>query len=136
MEIELGKGIGPIRFGMTPAEVRAAFPEREAYEDWMGGNLNDALPYPGMIVGFDGCDARGPLADARVCELIVQGRRDLTLDGVPLHAWTRDRLRARFALLDVPVEDDALGNLFVARRGVSFGFDAGGRVEGLQMWAT
>lgn len=134
MEIELGKGIGPIRFGMTPAEVRAAFAEPETYEEWMGGNLNDALLYSGMIVVFDRYGGDGPLADGRVDELIVQGRRDLALDGVPLHAWTREGLRARFDRGGIPAEDDALGDLLVLRCGVSFGFDDRGCVADLQMW--
>lgn len=56
-------GLGPLRFGMKPNEVRRAFDEDQVYEDWMGGNLNDSLLYRGLILGFDKEDSRGPLKD-------------------------------------------------------------------------
>ena len=34
-----GRGLGPIRLGMPPAEVLSHVGEEQAYEKWMGGNL-------------------------------------------------------------------------------------------------
>ena len=131
----MGTGIGPLRFGMTPAEVRTAFAEPEVYEDWMGGNLNDSVLFRGMIVSFDRCDAHGPLANARVTGFFVQGRRDLVLEGVPLHAWTRGELRSRLAALGLRAKDGGPENLLVRPAGASFAFDAAGRVSGLDLWS-
>jgi hypothetical protein len=64
LDIHPGVGIGPIRHGMRPAEVLAVFPEPQVYEDWMGGNLNDALLFRGLRLHFSKCDSRAPLADS------------------------------------------------------------------------
>ena len=52
-DIQPGLGVGPVRFGQTPAEVEAAMAEPQLYEEWMGGNHNDSLFYQGLILGFD-----------------------------------------------------------------------------------
>lgn len=122
MEIRLGEGIGPIRHGMTPAEVRAAFPEPEVYEEWMGGNRNDALLFHGIIVLFTRCDAYGPLPDARVDEIQALDREDLTLDGVPLRQWTRTALRAWLDRRGLAWTETESG--WLCAPGAWFGFDA------------
>ena len=53
MEVIPNIGIGPVRFGMSPAEALAAIPEGQKYEEWMGGNRNDSLLFHGLILGFD-----------------------------------------------------------------------------------
>jgi hypothetical protein len=63
MEIFPNIGLGPIRFGMNPSQVQAVLGSDRTYEPWMGGNLNDSQLYPGLIIGFDNCDDRGPLKD-------------------------------------------------------------------------
>ena len=75
---------------MNPAEVLARFPEEQIYEDWMGGNLNDALLFHGLIFLFDRCDSTGPLPDARMDEFIVHGRDDVRLWHRPVASWSRD----------------------------------------------
>jgi hypothetical protein len=47
MIIYPNQGIGPIKFGMSPEEVKALMGIEEVYEPWMGGNRNDSLLYPG-----------------------------------------------------------------------------------------
>ena len=61
LDVIPGQGIGPVRLGMRPAEVLAVFFEPQVYEDWMGGNLNDALRFHGLRFHFTDCDARAPL---------------------------------------------------------------------------
>ena len=53
MEVIPNIGVGPVRFGMSPAEVLTAIPEGQKYEEWMGGNRNDSLLFHGLILGFD-----------------------------------------------------------------------------------
>ncbi len=89
MEMVPKVGLGELRFGMTPVEVRSIFPEQEMYEEWMGGNLNDSLLYHGLILSFDECDSFGPLSDSRLNDIIIQGRNDIQLWGVELREWTR-----------------------------------------------
>jgi hypothetical protein len=128
MEIRLGEGIGPISHGMTPAEVRAAFPEPEGYEEWMGGNLNDALLFRGLIVSFTRCDAFGPLPDALVAGIQALGREDLTLDGVPLRQWTRAALRAWLDRRGLAWTETESGWLCAPPR-IWFGFDESGNAN-------
>ena len=63
-EINPGVGVGPVTFGQSPSEVQAAMAEQQMYEDWMGGNLNDALLFRGLRLHFSKCDSRAPLADS------------------------------------------------------------------------
>jgi hypothetical protein len=64
--------VGPAHFGLRPAQVTSVMGETELYEDWMGGNLNDSLLFRGLILGFDRCDANGPLPDGRLIEARVK----------------------------------------------------------------
>ena len=95
LEIHPGAGIGRVRLGMSPAEVEAVFTEPHKYEEWMGGNLNDALLFHGLIFTFDVCDGRGPLPHARLNLIEVRGRADVDLLGQPLHGWTADDIGRR-----------------------------------------
>ena len=70
-------GFGPMRFGMSPAQVRDLLPEEQTYEECLGGNLNDSLLYRGLIIGFDACDANGLLAESRFCELRLNRRPEV-----------------------------------------------------------
>jgi len=83
-------GIGPARFGMSPAEVTASFPEAQRYEDWMGGNLNDSLFYHGLIIGFDRCDSVGPLPHSRLAQITVFDREDARLWERTICDWSKD----------------------------------------------
>jgi hypothetical protein len=89
LDIRPWVGLGPLRFGQTRKEVRAAFNERETYQDWMGGNLNDELLYADLILGFG--------EDSRFCEVFARPRADLRLFGRQLTAWMREALAAYIA---------------------------------------
>jgi len=93
-EINPGVGVGPVTFGQSPSEVQAAMAEQQMYEDWMGGNLNDALLFQGLILGFDRCDARGPLPNSRLVEARLAGRPNTQIFSRPTADWTRDELLA------------------------------------------
>jgi len=84
MEILPNIGLGPIRFGMNPSQVQAVPGPDRAYEPWMGGNLNDSLLYPGLIIGFDNCDGRGPLRDSKLVEFRINKEADVTFLGKPV----------------------------------------------------
>ena len=89
MDIVPGVGVGPIRLGMTPADVRRALPEPEAgWEPWAGGNCNDSLLFRGLRLRFSRCDGRGPLPDAVLWGIQVhRSREDAALLGRPLAGW-------------------------------------------------
>jgi len=52
MEVIAHVGILPLRFGMKRNEVLALLGSQQTHESWMGGNLEDALYYPGLLVHF------------------------------------------------------------------------------------
>lgn len=99
LDIHPGLGIGPIRHGMLPAEVLAAFPEPQVYEPWMGGNLNDALLFRGLRLHFSECDSRGPLPDSSLNWVVIHQRPDAFLFGRPVGEWTKESVleELRFA---------------------------------------
>ncbi len=73
------------------------FGSKQVYENWMGGNLNDSLLYPGLILGFDKCDSHGPLENSRFTEFQVLKREDAVLYGKPFMNWTKQELFQLFA---------------------------------------
>jgi hypothetical protein len=95
LHITPGVGIGPIRLGMHPHEVAAVFGEQQVYEKWMGGNLNDAILFHGLVLSFDKCDGKGPLASSRLDWIIVYHREDAYLFGRPMTDWGRNELFGR-----------------------------------------
>lgn len=96
LEIKLSGEIGTVTFGMTPEEVMSVFGSTQIYEDWMGGNLNNSLLYHGVILGFDRCNAYGPLADSRLVEFTVFNREDITFCGKPFLQWEKSDLLENF----------------------------------------
>lgn len=87
MEIVLGAGVGPLRLGMTVAEVLSKMTEDRQYEEWMGGNLNDSLCYPGILVRFDRTGRSEPPPSARLDGIQIRKRAELSLLGRPFANW-------------------------------------------------
>ncbi len=86
-------GLGRIRFGQTPAEIRKEMKaEAEVFEDWMGDNLNFALTYSGLLFGFDEFGRKGPSKTARLQEIHAFHRPGIRLFEKPLESWTRASL--------------------------------------------
>jgi hypothetical protein len=90
MEIIPNLGLGSLRFGMVPSEVQAVLGSCETYEPWMGGNLNDSLHYPGLIIGFDKCDGRGPVKDSKLVEFRINERADVTFLNKPIFGMPQE----------------------------------------------
>lgn len=90
LDIHPSQGLGPIKFGMRPADVTNVFPEEEMWEDWMGGNQNGNLLFRGLILTFLPQSSSEPLPDARLVVIVVSGRNDVALFGRPLPVWTQD----------------------------------------------
>ena len=89
MEIFPNIGLGPLRFGMNPSQVQAVLGSHQTYEPWMGGNRNDSLLYPGLIIGFDDCDERAPLEDSKLVEFFIKEKSDVTFLKKPIFGMPR-----------------------------------------------
>ena len=92
LEIKPLEGVGSVTFGMTPDEVISILGAEQVYEGWMGGNLNHALLYHGLILMFDCCNSHGPLKDAQLTDIDVHQREDAILFGKPVSEWTKQDL--------------------------------------------
>ena len=132
LDIEPGKGIGPILLGMQPRDVRAVFKKRQQYEDWMGGNLNGAMFYRGLILHFDACNSRAPLGTARLIEIIVHRRNDATLFGHAIKKWKRSRLIVRLEELSLSPKSTVGTDLIVP--GMEMGFDDTNRLDFVRIY--
>jgi hypothetical protein len=135
MNIIPNLGIGPLRFGMSPAEVRSLMLEDEKYEDWMGGNRSDSLLYRGLILEFDKHDSLGPLADSRFIGVHVRGREDAVLWGKNIHNWNRfaieeylDRANISYSLLKNR-------DLSVVSLSLTLSFDTALQLEFVELWS-
>jgi len=81
VEIIPNIGIGDVHFGMLRNEVTMILGEKQTWEEWMGGNLNDSLLYPGIILSFDKHDSFGPLSDGRLNQIEINAKYPCTLFG-------------------------------------------------------
>jgi hypothetical protein len=132
LEIHPGIGIGPIQLGMHPQRVVSLFHEKEVYESWMGGNLNDAILYHGMRLHFDKCTGAGPLPGARLNWIVIHQREDACLFDRHMDEWTKDGIFAR--LTDEgysPIKVDN-GDIDVVRPYLGMSFDANGKLIWLE----
>jgi len=119
-----GEGIGPIRLGMRPAEVLAVFPEPQVYEDWMGGNLNDALLFRGLRLHFSECDSRAPLRDSTLNWIVIHQRADAYLFGRKVSKWTKKRMLYALRVRGYDAQTPPNGDVDVYRKlGLSFNDD-------------
>ena len=87
-----GLGIGDLRIGMSLEAVMKLADEKHVYEDWMGGNLNDALLFRGICLHFDNCDSRSPLPGSKLQWIRVHDRNDIQLFDRPMRSWEHGRL--------------------------------------------
>jgi len=133
MEILPTHGLGPLRFGMRPDEVRSLMGEAETYEDWMGGNLNDSILYHGLILGFDKCDAYGPLPDSSFVDAWIRGRPDVVLWGKPLSDWTKEDVEAHLLQRKITYEATKLFGINIPSLALGMNFEPDGRVESLDI---
>ena len=134
MDVIPDVGIGPVRFGMSPAEVVACFPEEQRYEDWMGGNRNDSLLYHGLIFGFDRHDGVGPLAHSRLVEVTIFGRDDARLWERRMSHWSKESVTEYLERNGVPYECKKNGDVLVGPQCLSLSFNELDRLEYLEAW--
>ena len=135
LEIRLGKGVGPVSFGMTASEIKPLLGAEWVWEPWMRGNRNGCLLYPSMIMSFDQHTSEDePPPDARLEEIeillqegawlseaVLLGRsvgqwnkqqlvRYLREDNVDFEVLPNGCLRSSYFVLGFGIETDQLSN--------------------------
>jgi len=133
-EIKPKVGVGQAAFGMTPAEVKAILGAEAEWQEWMEGNLNDSLLYPGMIIGFDKYDAYGPLSYGRVREFRLHQDSSATLFGEKLMGMPGNRLLQSLRANGHVVNEEHAGYLLVASQRIAFDVDETDRICGAEIW--
>jgi hypothetical protein len=133
LEIHPGKGIGPISIGMRPAEVLAVFPESQTYEEWMGGNLNDALLFPGLRLHFSACDSRAPLPDSTLNWVVIHQRADAYLFGRRVGEWTKDSVLRELLSRGYGAQTPPNGDVNVYEQ-IGLSFDGDGRLIWVEVY--
>lgn len=134
MDIFPKSGVGALRFGMSPAEVRSIFPENETYEEWMGGNRNDSLLYHGLIFSFDKCDGAGPLTNSRFDQAQVFGRKDVRLWRSPVNSWTFAGVTGHLDAEGIHYEVSKHANIYVKSLSLILSFDEQAKLEYIEIW--
>ncbi|MEM6274946.1 MAG: hypothetical protein AAF735_06865 [Myxococcota bacterium] len=122
-EIALGCGLGPVRFGMSPADVTRLHGESGEVEEWMGGNRNNCLCYPGLLFGFDRCDSSGPTADAKVEFIDLYRHPNAVLFDKAMTAWLRNDLMEELSRRGLASKPMPSGDIQVASMIFEAGFD-------------
>jgi len=117
---------------MRPAEVLAIFSEPQVYEDWMGGNLNDALLFHGLRLHFGHCDARAPLPDSTLNWVVIHQREDAYLFGQPVGEWTKEAVVRELQARGYEVRTPPNGDVEVPQQ-IGMSFDEDGRLIWLEV---
>ncbi len=125
------EGIGAVRFGATPNEVRKEFGFNLVWEEWMGGNLNDSLYYPGVVFGFDDHDSHGPLESASLGSVRVNSKFPALLFELPLESLDRERVLAVLAARSIGTKAYPNLSIEAPSLGLHFGFCSDGSFEEL-----
>ena len=119
-------GLGNVQFGMSPTEVLANFSEEQTFEDWMGGNLNDAISFHRVIFLFDRCNSIGPLPDSSMDQFVVRNRSEIQLWGRPFGYWSRDLVVDYLSENEISFSASVALNIDVNSQSLSLTFDAHG----------
>ncbi|MFA0792630.1 hypothetical protein ACCI51_19010 [Microbulbifer echini] len=91
-EIDLSKGLGELKFGMSPNEVESILGSDQCFEEWMGGNLEAYYLYKGLIIGFCGGESEEPDTNSKVCIFTVKPTHSLILCGIDISHLDRDEI--------------------------------------------
>ena len=103
---------------MLPAEVLAVFSEPQVYEDWMGGNLDDALLFQGLRLRFD---------FTTLNSIAIHHRADAYLFDRPIGDWTKEAVLRELEARGYDAHADPNGDVDVPGR-LGFSFEADGRL--------
>lgn len=95
-EIVIKKSVGPVKFGMSPTEVKSILGEELYYEDWMGGNLESFLYYRGILIGFRGEVDDKPKENSKVCMFQLRSSLKPVLFGLDLSGMTKTEIIEAF----------------------------------------
>lgn len=134
MELIPKIGIGPLRFGMRPSEVKDVLGPEHGYESWMGGNLNDSLLYSGMILGFDRCDSRGPLNDSKLIEFRINQNADIHFLQKPVFKITGNEFCQTLEQHNINIEREPNGYMFLPELNIELEPDENGNIVSLSFW--
>ncbi|MCP5101665.1 MAG: hypothetical protein GY943_39490 [Chloroflexi bacterium] len=133
MEIIPRQGIGNIKFGMNPFEVKEIMGSQLIWEEWMGGNNNDALYYPGLVFVFDKNDGRGPVETAQLIEIWTNESADLVFAGKKISETKKYQMEQILRSKDLSIvlrEDE----IYVNSCGLEMAFHKDGRFDRLWLY--
>jgi len=133
LSLNIGQGIGEVKFNMTPLEVQSKFGSKFYGEDWMGGNLNDSLLYRNLILTFDDHESIGPLKDSKLVFIKTNASSQILLQGKALSEISRDELLSS-SLLGYFGKVDRNLHVEFEELGIRFNFDADGVLNEFNMW--
>lgn len=139
MELMLHKGVGQIEFGMSPAQIKAIMgDDLSIAEDWMDGNLTDALLYPRMVLLFDEEHESYPTEDSQLVAIWIYLKEDITFQGQSLFNWYKHEfqnyLQSNNIFYEEVFEADA-DFLIIAEYNLEVRFDKDHKIDYVGMFA-
>ena len=127
----ISQGIGLITLGMSPAQIENILGKHHTYEEWMGGNLNGLLLYPGIVISFDRSDASKPLEDSQANEIWIHSNYPATLAGQDIFSLYKKDIEVFLTAREVNFE--SLNDVWVSEFGWEFCFDKNKRVTDIYL---
>ncbi|WP_146505189.1 hypothetical protein [Rubinisphaera italica] len=110
----------------------AAFSEPQVYEDWMGGNLNDALLFHGLRFHFSDCDTRAPLPTSTLDWVVIHQREDACLFDRPITEWNKEAVVQELLTRGYHVLTEPNGDVEVPQN-IGLSFDENGRLNWVEL---
>ena len=128
-EVSLENGLGPIKFGFRPNQVKSMLGSELHYEEWMGGNLENFLFYKGLLIGFKGEIESSPSEDSFVCMFQVKTTHPLYIWGKEITRATKPEISKMLAQQNIKFAMLTNGNFESEDGKLQFNFDGAGVLD-------
>jgi hypothetical protein len=133
MIIHPNVGIGEVKFGMSPFQVRSIMGNNLFTEEWMADTfMYGALFYSDILIDFDTSVSDDLPSNSKVIELRTNNSQRVEFNGINLFDLTRENLTA-MSYQGIKAEAYDGGDVAFPSLGLNFNFNTSGYLESFEM---
>jgi hypothetical protein len=133
MTIHPNSGIGEVKFGMSPSQVKSIMGDSLFAEEWMSDTfMYGALCYSDILIDFETSVSGALPSYSQVIEFRTNNSQRVEFNGIKLFDITREKLTAmNYQGIKAEVYED--GSAAFSPLGLYFYFSAEGHLETFEM---